>query len=100
MQMAWSANATWRRPASAWECTAIVRNPMSLAARNTRNAISPRFAISTLSNSGLLMIVHRLDCEQRATGFNHLAVIFMDCNNASAAISLNGVEHLHGFNYG
>ena len=38
--------------ASAVECTATVAMPISLQARRTRSAISPRLAINTLSNIG------------------------------------------------
>src|SRR5579862_2884158 len=46
-----SARRTCMADASASECTATVAMPISLHARWTRSAISPRFAIRTLSNT-------------------------------------------------
>src|SRR5688572_21582733 len=48
-EMARSASSTWREPASGSEKTATVRYPRARAVRMTRQAISPRFAISTVS---------------------------------------------------
>ena len=45
-----SASRTCMASASAVECTATVGIPISLQARRTLSAISPRLAISTLSN--------------------------------------------------
>src|SRR6187549_417472 len=47
--------ATWAAPASASEYTATVRIPIRRAVRATRQAISPRFAISSFENTGLLL---------------------------------------------
>src|SRR6516164_6764540 len=48
MSTASSASATCMAPRSASEYTATVRNPMRLAVRMTRHAISPRLAINNL----------------------------------------------------
>src|SRR5688572_25180763 len=48
-----SARRTCIASASAVEWTATVAIPISLHARRTRSAISPRLAISTLSNIGV-----------------------------------------------
>ena len=50
IQMVSSASNTCLRSRSAVECTATVLIPSSLQARNIRSAISPRFAMTTLSN--------------------------------------------------
>src|SRR5215475_538889 len=50
MQTLSSASRTCMASASAVECTATVAMPSSLHARWMRSAISPRFAIRTLSN--------------------------------------------------
>ena len=50
MQTDSSAKRTCFKSRSAEECTATVLIPNSRQARNTRNAISPRFAITTLSS--------------------------------------------------
>ena len=51
MQMAWSARATCRLSRSASEYTATVEMPISLQARMTRMAISPRLAIRIFVNT-------------------------------------------------
>src|SRR6476469_5256265 len=48
-----SARRTCMASASAVECTATVEMPISLQARCTRSAISPRLAIRIFSNIGL-----------------------------------------------
>src|SRR5690606_6823155 len=53
MQTDSSAMATCLRLRSTVECTATVRMPSAWQARRIRNAISPRFAITTLSSMGL-----------------------------------------------
>jgi hypothetical protein len=50
MQIAWSANFTWRLFWSASEYTATVLTPSSLHAQMTRRAISPRLAIRIFLN--------------------------------------------------
>src|SRR6185437_3293560 len=50
MQIDSSAMPTCLRLRSTVECTATVRMPSAWHARSTRNAISPRFAMTTLSS--------------------------------------------------
>src|SRR5690242_952032 len=51
--------ATCAAPASASEYTAKVRIPRRRAVRATRQAISPRFAISSFENIALLLLCRR-----------------------------------------
>src|SRR5690348_14673658 len=54
MQTASSAMPTCLRLRSTVECTATVRMPSVWQARSTRNAISPRLALNTLSSMGAM----------------------------------------------
>src|SRR5438309_10945696 len=58
MQTSSSAYRTWRESRSASECTATVLRPISLHARMTRRAISPRLAMRTLE----IMVVGLSSC--------------------------------------
>src|SRR5712692_7532224 len=65
MRNASSARATWRDCASASEYTATVAMPMRRVVLATRQAISPRFAIRILANTGRALfflgaLFHRL----------------------------------------
>ncbi|CSB20507.1 Uncharacterised protein [Vibrio cholerae] len=52
-----SASSTCFKSRSAVECTATVLMPNSLQARRIRSAISPRFAMTTLSNIKVASII-------------------------------------------
>src|SRR5690242_1880750 len=94
MQTLWSAKRTWSELASAVEWTATVLMPISLQARMTRSAISPRLAISIFLNtrtphgeksgfriskfeSALCRFYH----EERLAVFHGLSVFHQDLND-------------------
>src|SRR5215475_8409920 len=92
-----SAKRTCMASASAVECTATVGMPISLQARRTRSAISPRLAISTLSNiSGSLAPNRLFDDRQRLAEFDRLAVADEDRDHHSRLRGGNVVHGLHG----
>src|SRR3546814_3967450 len=80
MQTDSSARRTCMASASAVECTATVRIPISLQARWMRSAISPRLAISTLSNMGLTAL---FDDQQNLTELDRLLVLDQDAADAA-----------------
>src|SRR5207237_8560765 len=91
MQTLSSASRTHMAPVSASECTATVEMPISLQARCTRSAISPRLAIRILSNIALL------DDGQRLAEFDGLGVGDQDLDNAAALGGRDRVHRLHRF---
>src|SRR5689334_15467666 len=100
-----SARRTCIASASAVEWTATVAMPSSLAARRTRRAISPRFAIRILSNmrSGFPLLVdgraisrrRLLDHHQRLAIFDGLAVLDQDRSHRTRPVGHDLVEGLH-----
>src|SRR5215468_9344735 len=92
-----SARRTCMASASAVECTATVGMPISLHARSTRSAISPRLAISTLSNIADRRPPNRLlDDRQRLAKFDRLDVADEDRHDHSSLGRGNVVHGLHG----
>src|SRR6185437_8786210 len=91
MHTASSAMPTCLRLRSTVECTATVLMPSVWQARNTRNAISPRLAMSTLSSMA------SADHEQGLVEFDRLAVFGHDRQHGAGDIGLELVEHLHRF---
>src|SRR3546814_15507010 len=92
MQTDSSARRTCMASASAVECTATVRIPISLQARWMRSAISPRLAISTLSNMGLTAL---FDDQQNLTELDRLLVLDQDAADAAALVGGNRIPRLH-----
>src|SRR5262245_44668716 len=91
MQTDSSASRTHMALESASECTATVEMPISLHARWTRSAISPRLAIRIFSNMGLL------DNGERLAELHGLAVVNQDLNHLAGARRRDRVHGLHGF---
>src|ERR1700748_1248271 len=89
MQTLSSAKRTCMAEASASECTATVEMPISLQARWTRSAISPRLAMRILSNMALL------DDGQGLPEFHGLAVLGHDGPHHAALGRGNRVHRLH-----
>src|SRR3954447_15196064 len=91
MQTLSSARRTCIASASAVECTATVRIPISRQARWMRSAISPRLAIRTFSN------IRLLDDHQGFAELDRLAVGDQDILHGAGDRRLDRVHHLHGF---
>src|ERR1700761_3769272 len=91
MQTLSSARRTCMALASASECTATVEMPISLQARCTRSAISPRLAMRILSNIDLL------DDGERFAELDRLGVGDQDLDDAAALRRRDRVHGLHGF---
>src|SRR5262245_52430704 len=92
-----SARRTCMASASAVECTATVGMPISLQARSTLSAISPRLAISTLSNiAGSGAPNALLYDRQRLAEFDGLAVADEDRHDHPGLGGRNVVHGLHG----
>src|ERR1700759_1142125 len=89
MQTLSSARRTCMALASASECTATVAMPISLQARWTRRAISPRLAIRILSNMALADDDERL-AELHRPGGGH-----QDLDDAAGARRGDRVHGLH-----
>src|SRR6188768_3347750 len=90
MQTLSSARRTHMALESASECTATVEMPISLHARWTRRAISPRLAIRILSNIGLL------DDRERLAEFDGLGVLHEDLHDLAGFGRGDRVHGLHG----
>src|SRR5579859_4494642 len=88
MQTLSSARRTHIAPLSASECTATVKMPISLHARCTRRAISPRLAIRIFSNIALA------DDRERLAELHGLAILHKDFNDPA---SLGRRDRVHGF---
>src|ERR1700751_797016 len=91
MQTLSSASRTHMPVASASECTATVEMPISLQARCTRSAISPRLAMRILSNMILL------DDGERLAEFDGLGVSDQDLDDTAALRRRDRVHGLHRF---
>src|SRR5262249_50901960 len=85
-----SASRTCMAPMSASECTATVEMPISLHARWTRRAISPRLAMRILSNTGLL-----LDHHQGLAELHRLGVADDELDDAAGPRRGDRVHGLH-----
>src|SRR5215212_10614031 len=92
MQTVSSASRTCIASASAVECTATVRMPISWQARWMRSAISPRLAISSFW-IGILLADH----DQRLIELDRLGIGDEDLLDHSAARRGDRVHHLHRF---
>src|SRR5690606_34980957 len=90
MQTLSSASLTCMASESAVECTATVAMPISRQARWMRSAISPRFAISTLSNKTGLFDQH-----QDFAVLHRRAVLDQDLRHHAVARARDLVEGLH-----
>src|SRR6201992_720150 len=90
MQTLSSASRTHMAPLSASECTATVEMPISLHARWTRRAISPRLAMRILSNMGLA------DDRERLAELHGLAILHQDRHDLAGLGRGNRVHGLHG----
>src|SRR6187397_1940948 len=90
MQTDSSASFTYLASVSASECTATVRMPISLHARWTRSAISPRLAIRIFSNMPLL------DHGERFAELHGLPVLHQDLHDLAALGGRDRVHGLHG----
>src|SRR5437879_2220736 len=90
MQTLSSASRTHMAPVSASECTATVAMPISLHARWTRNAISPRLAIRIFSNMALL------DDHERLAELHGLGILHQDLHDLAALRRRDRVHGLHG----
>src|SRR5207249_7349756 len=88
-----SARRTCMASASAVECTATVGMPISLQARKTLSAISPRLAIKTFSNIAAGGLRTLLDDRQRLAELDRLAVADKDGGDHA---SLGGGNVVHG----
>src|SRR5688572_33113476 len=89
MQTLSSARRTHMAPVSASECTATVAMPISLPARCTRSAISPRLAMRIFSNIGLL------DDRERFAELHRLGVLHEDLDHLARARRRDRVHGLH-----
>src|SRR3954470_23860052 len=85
-----SANLTHMAEESASECTATVEMPISLHARWTRSAISPRLAMRILSNMGLA------DDRERLAELDGRAVLDQDLDDLAGLGRGHRVHGLHG----
>src|SRR3569623_2363961 len=93
-----SARRTCFKSRSAVECTATVLMPSSLQARQMRKAISPRLAMTILSNIcsvHLKLIGSLFDDEQGLAVFHRLPVLHQDGLDRAGLIGRDLVEHLH-----
>src|SRR5262245_44141215 len=97
MQMAWSANRTWRLFWSASEYTTTVLMPSSLHAQMTRRAISPRFAINTFLNIRPKSALLRPHGSERLSVLDRLTVLRQDPDDLASHLGLDLIHHLHGF---
>src|SRR5580700_11275789 len=92
MQMASSANRTWRLFRSASEYTATVLMPRSLQAQITRTAISPRLAMRIFSNMSA-----RTNREQGFAVLHSAAVLHQLGHDSTGDLRLDFVHQLHRF---
>src|SRR5882757_673599 len=90
MQTLSSASRTHMAPLSASECTATVEIPISLHARCTRRAISPRLAMRILSNIVLA------DDRERLAELHGLAILHQDLDDLAGLGRGDRVHGLHG----
>src|SRR3569832_2953027 len=93
-----SARRTCFKSRSAVECTATVLMPSSLQARQMRKAISPRLAMTILSNIccvHLKLIGSLFDDEQGLAVFHRLPVLHQDGLDHTGLIGLEMDEQHH-----
>src|SRR5688500_5557222 len=90
MQTLSSASRTHMAPASASEWTATVEMPISLQARWTRRAISPRLAMRIFSHIVLL------DDDERFAELDRLPILDEDLDDPAALGRGDRVHSLHG----
>src|SRR3569833_1854336 len=93
-----SARRTCFKSRSAVECTATVLMPSSLQARQMRKAISPRLAMTILSNICSVqqkLIGSLFDDEQGFAVFLRLPVLLLDCLDRACLICFDLVEDFH-----
>src|SRR5690242_751061 len=96
MQTLSSASRTCMASASAVECTATVAMPSSLQARRIRRAISPRLAISILSNiTAPVVRKASFDDDQRLAELDGLAVLDENLRDRAGSRRRNLVHGLH-----
>src|SRR5947208_16522411 len=95
MQTDSSARRTCMASLSAVECTATVWMPISRQARWMRSAISPRFAIRTLSNICVGPVL--LDDHQRLAELHRLRVVDQHLRHRARLGGLDRIEGLHRF---
>src|SRR5688572_21732910 len=88
-----SARRTYIASLSAVEWTATVSMPISLQARWTRSAISPRLAIRIFSNIGAILI--SVDDQQNLAELDRLGVADDDLRHGTGLGRLDRVEGLH-----
>src|ERR1700716_2537715 len=86
-----AGSRTHMAPLSASECTATVEMPISLHARCTRRAISPRLAMRIFSNMALA------DDRERFPELHGLAILHQDLHDLAGAGRGDRVHGLHGF---
>src|SRR3990172_6554145 len=86
-----SARRTCMASASAVECTATVRMPISRQARWMRNATSPRLAISTFSNMAGRLLDHHHDLAE----LDRLLILRQQAGDPAGAGRRDGVHRLH-----
>src|SRR5215213_1687110 len=89
MQTLSSASRTHMADESASECTATVEMPISLHARWTRSAISPRLAIRIFSN------IELLDDGERFAKFDRGRVLDQDLHDLAGLGRGDRVHRLH-----
>src|SRR3954447_2438023 len=89
MQTLSSASLTHMAPLSASECTATVEMPISLHARCTRRAISPRLAMRIFSNMGLA------DDRERLAELHGLPILDQDRHDLASPRRGDRVHGLH-----
>src|SRR4029453_10449817 len=89
MQTLSSARRTHMPPESASECTATVAMPISLHARWTRSAISPRLAIRIFSN------IELLDDGERFAKFHGGRILDQDLHDLARLGRRDRVHGLH-----
>src|SRR3954451_14659040 len=91
MQTDSSASFTYFASVSASEWTITVRIPISLHARWTRSAISPRLAMRIFSNMRLL------DDRERLAELHGLAILHQEFHDLAGLGGRYRVHGLHGF---
>src|SRR6266478_915797 len=93
MQTFSSAKRTCSASASAVECTATERNPISRQARITRRAISPRLAMRTFLNRRSTLG----QTDERLAVLDVLTVLHQDLRHPAVGFGFDLVHQLHGF---
>ena len=99
MQTDSDASRTYLVSASASECSATVRMPNSPQALRIRSAISPRFAITSLSIIGKASAAVFLNDKQRFPILHRITAAFQNLFDDSACFGVYLIEDLHRFNH-